>query len=154
MKENPAFITPPHTLYLYPHEDETIDKFCHRLMFALYAPYCICAIGHYNGVRIMADGNSTLQGLVQGYFTEVNQRHVNNKRLKGANKMNEKNLKKNAEGYSDPTAYQAIKNADNDIEAARVKKLLGAIFRICELSGYHVENRLELKNLETGKIWR
>lgn len=92
--------------------------------------------------------------MVQGFFTEVYQRRVNNKRLKGANKMNEKNLKKNAEGYSDPTAYQAIKNADNDIEAAKVKKLLGAIFRICELSGYHVENRLELKNLETGKIWR
>ena len=47
------------------------------------------------------------------------------------------NLRKNAEGYSDPTAYEAIKSADADDE--RFHKLLNTIFTICELSGFHLE---------------
>ena len=62
------------------------------------------------------------------------------------------NLKKNAEGYSDPTAYEAIKRADSDYE--RFRKLMGAIFRICELSGFHIEERIVVKDLRSGRIWR
>lgn len=61
-------------------------------------------------------------------------------------------LKKNAEGYLDLTAYEAIKKADSDAE--RFYKLIGCIFRICELSGFHIESRLVVKDLKTGKIWR
>lgn len=36
----------------------------------------------------------------------------------------------------------------------RFRKLLNAIFCICELSGYHLEERIVVKDLRTGKIWR
>lgn len=43
------------------------------------------------------------------------------------------NPRTNHEGYSDPTAYEAIKNTEADDE--RFHKLLNTIFTICELSG-------------------
>ena len=61
-------------------------------------------------------------------------------------------LKRNAEGYSDPTAYKAIKRADADYE--RFRKLMGAIFRLCELSDFHIEERIVVKDLRSGRIWR
>lgn len=36
----------------------------------------------------------------------------------------------------------------------RFRKLLNAIFCMCELSGYHLEERIVVKDLRTGKIWR
>lgn len=62
------------------------------------------------------------------------------------------NLRKNAEGYSDPTAYEAIKSADADDE--RFHKLLNTIFTICELSGFRLEERIVLKDTQSGKVWR
>lgn len=52
----------------------------------------------------------------------------------------ENNERKNSEGYSDPTAYYAIKNAERDTSAddERFHKLLDSIFNICELSGFHI----------------
>lgn len=61
-------------------------------------------------------------------------------------------LMKNGSGYLDPTAYEAIKNADGDAE--RFHKLLDVIFAICELSGFHLEGRIVLKDKKTGKVWR
>ena len=63
-------------------------------------------------------------------------------------------LKKNAEGYPDPTAYHAIKNVDNDEDAERFHKLLESIFMICELSDFHIEGRIVIKDKRTGKVWR
>lgn len=60
---------------------------------------------------------------------------------------------KNAEGYSDPTAYEAIKKADYDFELARRTKLLKTIYSICDLAGYHVAGRIVLKDKFTGKVW-
>ena len=65
--------------------------------------------------------------------------------------VEEQELKRNASGYIDPTAYTAIKNAES-IE--RHKKLLGCIFRICELSDFYVEERLVLRDKRTGKVYR
>ena len=62
------------------------------------------------------------------------------------------NPRKNHEGYSDPTAYEAIRNADADDE--RFHKLLNTIFTICELSGFHLEERIILKDIQTGKVGR
>lgn len=62
------------------------------------------------------------------------------------------NPRTNHEGYSDPTAYEAIRNADADDE--RFHKLLNTIFTICELSGFHLEERIILKDIQTGKVWR
>lgn len=61
-------------------------------------------------------------------------------------------IRKNASGYLDPTAYKAIKNAE--LEEARFQKLLDTIFNICELSGFHIEERIIIKDKKTGKIWR
>lgn len=60
-------------------------------------------------------------------------------------------LGKNAEGYSDPTAHKAIKNLDKN---ERFYKLLHTIFDICEMSGFHLEGRIVLRDKQTGKIWR
>ena len=52
------------------------------------------------------------------------------------------NDRKNAEGYSDPTAYQALKNIEAEEE--RFRKLLYAIFDICELADFAIEGRIVL----------
>ena len=72
-------------------------------------------------------------------------------------------LKRNGSGCLDPTAYQAIMNADavssvdkanrykrreNDSEE-RLNKLLAAIF-----ADFHVEERIVVKDKRTGKVWR
>lgn len=63
-----------------------------------------------------------------------------------------KDLRRNAEGYPDPTAYEATKNMNKDSE--RFYKLLRSIFVICELAGFRLEGRIVLKDEKTGKIWR
>ena len=69
--------------------------------------------------------------------------------------MAQENLKKNAEGYSDPTAYKAIKSMENENKAdERFHRLLDTIFSICELSGFHIEDRMVIKDNKTGNIWR
>lgn len=59
---------------------------------------------------------------------------------------------KNSEGYTDLTAYQAIKNVDKEDE--KFQKLLHMIFDICELAGFEIEGRITLVNKKTGRIWR
>lgn len=66
--------------------------------------------------------------------------------------MNDKELKHNGEGYFDPTAYAAIKKADEDAE--RFHKLLYAIFDICELADFSLEGRICLRDKRTDKVWR
>lgn len=61
-------------------------------------------------------------------------------------------IRKNASGYSDPTSYQAIKNIENEDD--KFHKLLDTIFNICELSGFHLEERIVLKDKNTGKVYR
>ena len=66
--------------------------------------------------------------------------------------MNDRDLRKNAEGYSDPTAYKAIKNIDKEYE--RFHKLLHTIFYICKVAGFKIEGRIVLVDKKTGRIWR
>lgn len=61
-------------------------------------------------------------------------------------------IRRNASGYFDPTAYQAIKNIENEDD--KFHKLLDTIFNICELSGFHLEERIVLKDINTGKVYR
>lgn len=61
-------------------------------------------------------------------------------------------IRKNGSGYYDPTAYKAIKNIDEESE--RFHKLLDTIFNICELSGFHLEGRIVVRDKETGRVWR
>lgn len=66
-----------------------------------------------------------------------------------------KDPRRNASGYMDPTAYEAIRNVEREAEAdQRYKKLLSTIFYICDLAGFHIEGRLTIRDKKTGKIWR
>lgn len=65
-------------------------------------------------------------------------------------------LRKNGDGYYDPTPYETIKNINQSEFTAekRIKGLMKVIFSACELAGFHLEERLVLKDKKTGKIWR
>ena len=63
-----------------------------------------------------------------------------------------KNLGKNASGCNDPVACAAISKTDK--ERQRLTKLMETIFNICELAGFHVEERIVLKDKRTGRVWR
>lgn len=66
--------------------------------------------------------------------------------------------RKNAEGYPDPTAYEAIQRIEGSVyqnpEKERFFKVIGCVLRILELSGYSLEEKLVLRDKRTGKIWR
>lgn len=66
--------------------------------------------------------------------------------------MMNKDDRKNAEGYPDPTAYKAIQNLEQEDE--RFHKFLDTIFTICELSDFHIEERIVVKDKRSGRIWR
>lgn len=66
-----------------------------------------------------------------------------------------RNEKFNASGYKDLTAYLALKNVEMEEKSKeRFEKLLATIFSICDLAGFHVEERIVLKDKKTNKIWR
>ena len=67
--------------------------------------------------------------------------------------MKLENTMKNSEGYSDPTAYEAICNATRE-EDGRFHRLLSTLFYICEMAGFEVQGRIILKDKRTGKVWR
>lgn len=61
------------------------------------------------------------------------------------------NIRKNAEGYPDPTAYAVLKKEE---EEERFRKLLRTIFYICETAGFHIEERIVVRDTETGRVWK
>lgn len=61
-------------------------------------------------------------------------------------------LRKNGSGYSDPTAYNAIKNIDYEDE--QFHKLLYTIRNMCDLAGFQIEGRIVLTDKKTGRTWR
>lgn len=63
---------------------------------------------------------------------------------------NDVDIRKNASGCYDPTAYRAIKN----VEKERFSKVLQAIFSVCDLADFHVEGRIKLYDKKTGKLWK
>lgn len=65
--------------------------------------------------------------------------------------IRERELRRNASGYSDPTAYAALKKEE---EKERLSKLLSIIFHICEVFGFSVEERIVLRDVKSGRIWR
>lgn len=68
---------------------------------------------------------------------------------KGVDNM--ENPKFNASGCKDLTAYKAIENVESE---RRFKRLLAQIFRLCDLYGFHLEERIVLKDKKTGRVWR
>ena len=65
---------------------------------------------------------------------------------------NDKDIKKNKDGYSDPTPYSVLKKEQRDEE--RFQRLLATIFYICENAGFHIEERIVVRDMRTGKVWR
>lgn len=59
---------------------------------------------------------------------------------------------RNSSGYSDPTAYEAIKRVDE--EENRFHKLLHTIFYICEMAGFEIDGRIVLVDKRNGRVWR
>jgi hypothetical protein len=66
--------------------------------------------------------------------------------------VNDRDLKLNASGCPDPTAYQAIKNVDREDE--KFHELLHTIFEICETYGFRIKGRIVLVDEVTGKVYR
>ena len=64
---------------------------------------------------------------------------------------NDKDLRRNAEGYLDLTAYEAIKRTEED---ERFHMLLHVIRDACTLAGFTLEERIVLRDNRTGKVWR
>lgn len=62
------------------------------------------------------------------------------------------NPRKNAERYSDTTAFEALRNIDKEDD--RFHKLLHTIFYLCELAGFEIEGRVVLIDKQTGRVWR
>lgn len=64
--------------------------------------------------------------------------------------MNE--LKRNASGYIDPTAYKAITNIEK--EEKKVATVIKTLKSVANLAGFHIEGRIVLVDKTTGKEWR
>lgn len=99
----------------------------------------------YNDIRLVVGANEEIC-LIRKDF---------NKKIlsDGEDEMGIKNdCRRNAEGYSDPTVYEALKNMEQEEE--RFHKLLDTIFALCELSDFHIEERIVIKDKRTGRIWR
>lgn len=65
---------------------------------------------------------------------------------------NNKDPRRNASYCLDLTAFEAIRNVNEEKE--HVNLLIHAIHTISNLSGYYVEGRIVLRNKKTGKLWR
>ena len=68
------------------------------------------------------------------------------------------NQKKNAEGYADPTPYDALfrtsASRQLDIDDARsMEEALKAAKRLFSLAGFAVVGRIRLRNERTGKVY-
>lgn len=71
--------------------------------------------------------------------------------------MNDNDLRYNAEGYYDPTAYEALTNVEVEgvkSEKDRVYRVRGCLMRVCELAGFKIEGKIVLRDLRTGKVWK
>lgn len=69
----------------------------------------------------------------------------------------ENDIRRNGSGCADPTAYKAIRNVMKEEKKKsssdqRFEDFLRTIFTICELSDFHIEGRIVVKDKRTGKI--
>ena len=67
-----------------------------------------------------------------------------------------RNPMKNSEGYSDPTAYEGlcpIIDEENALER-RVNQLIKTLKYITGLAGFELISRIEIKDKQTGRIFR
>lgn len=67
-----------------------------------------------------------------------------------------KELRKNKEGYNDPTAYKGMMSVlrEESDQQRRLTALIGVLKYIIDLAGYDLLNRIEVKDRKTGKEYR
>lgn len=65
-------------------------------------------------------------------------------------------LKKNSEGYSDPTAYAGISNAlkEETDPQRRVNALIGSLKSLIDLAGFDLLNRIEVRDRKSGRTFK
>ena len=65
-------------------------------------------------------------------------------------------IKKNKEGYADPTAYKAMRSIiqEENEQQRRVSELVGVLKFIIDKAGYDIIARIELRDRNTGKEYR
>lgn len=65
-------------------------------------------------------------------------------------------IKKNKEGYADPTAYAAISKIQKDEteQQRRVSELVHVLKYIIDKSGFELMARIEIRDKKTGKEFR
>ena len=64
-------------------------------------------------------------------------------------------LRKNQEGYVDPTAYAALKRISaSERTEKKAAYLISIIKFIVRESGFEILNRIELRDRKTGRIFR
>lgn len=70
--------------------------------------------------------------------------------------MAEYGLNKNAEGYSDPTAYNAITKVSHEEheQQRRVSSVIGIIKGVADLAGFDLVERIALRDRKTGREYR
>lgn len=61
-------------------------------------------------------------------------------------------IRTNKSGCYDPTVYEVLKK--EELEEMRFKRLMATIFYICENAGFHIEERLVIRDKRTGRVWR
>lgn len=67
-----------------------------------------------------------------------------------------RNPKRNSEGYPDPTAYEGLRpiiEEENALER-RVNQLVKTLKYITGLAGFELISRIEIKDKQTGRIFR
>lgn len=69
--------------------------------------------------------------------------------------MAEYDMKRNAEGYVDPTAYAALKSISRDEKVEKKAAYIISIFKfIARESGFELMNRIELRHKQSGRTFR
>lgn len=134
--------------YVKASEEEGITGFCTDLVIEASSQKKQ-VMGKFDEVYLIASPDSDVTTLVEQYKKELD-------------RIAHHNYKKNGEGYTDMTAYDGITNAESkpyfhrvsEADRERHKKVLGCIFRLCELADFSIEDRIILKDKRTGKVWR
>lgn len=64
--------------------------------------------------------------------------------------------RKNSEGYSDPTAYEAMSKIQRDeiAQQKRVAELVNVLKYIIDKAGFDLLSRIEIRDRRTGKDFR
>ena len=101
---------------LYIAEKEDLETFCKKLITKRDG-YNRTVIGEFNDISITCKMQDTLDSLITKYKAEELNEKQNPRK-----KHTKNDLKHNASGYYDPTAYAAIKKLDKEIKNSRNKK--------------------------------